>query len=178
MARLQLQKLRRLRELEGELAEREAERLASVDAFAELGYVPHEQQRLFHEATEDEVLYGGSAGGGKSVAVVMEGLRACVRYAGMRVLLVRRSYDELAESIFPVLAKFGYAAKLGATKETRVGKVIFRRPTRRRSDGSSGRMLSDLASVFSFTTRSYSSRGLLIRYMRSSSRSGIKAMIL
>lgn len=115
MARLQLQKLRRLRELEGELAEREAERLASVDAFAELGYVPHEQQRLFHEATEDEVLYGGSAGGGKSVAVVMEGLRACVRYAGMRVLLVRRSYDELAESIFPVLAKFGYAAKLGAT---------------------------------------------------------------
>lgn len=50
-----------------------------------------------------------------SVAVVMEGLRACVRHAGLRVLLVRRSYDELNESIFPALAKFGYAAKLGAT---------------------------------------------------------------
>lgn len=83
--------------------------------FTELGYQPHEQQRQFHDATEDDVLYGGAAGGGKSVAIVMEGLRACVRHAGLRVLLVRRSYDELAESIFPVLAKFGYGAKLGAT---------------------------------------------------------------
>lgn len=85
-----------------------------TDVFAELGYTPHEQQRKFHESTEDEVLYGGSAGGGKSVAIVLEGLRACALYPGMRVLLVRRSYDELAESIFPVLAKFGYAAQLGA----------------------------------------------------------------
>lgn len=114
MAHLQLQKLLRIRELESEHARREARRLAAVDVFAELGYKPHPQQREFHDATEDEVLYGGSAGGGKSVAIVLEGLRACVRHPGMRVLLVRRTYDELAESIFPVLAKYGYGAKLGA----------------------------------------------------------------
>lgn len=83
--------------------------------FAILGYTPHSQQDEFHAATEDDVLYGGAAGGGKSVAIVMEGLRACARYPGMRVLLVRRTYDELAESVFPVLAKFGYGADLGAT---------------------------------------------------------------
>lgn len=115
MAELELQKLLRLRGLEDEKARREAQRLAAVDVFTELGYTPHQQQREFHDATEDDVLYGGAAGGGKSVAIVMEGLRACVRHPGLRVLLVRRSYDELAESIFPVLAKYGYAAKLGAT---------------------------------------------------------------
>lgn len=91
-----------------------AQAFDAPDIFASLGYTPHEQQRLFHDATEDEVLYGGSAGGGKSVAIVLEGLRACATYPGMRVLLVRRSYDELAESIFPVLAKYGYASALGA----------------------------------------------------------------
>lgn len=102
-----------------------AEELANIDVFAELGYSPHEQQRKFHESTEDEVLYGGSAGGGKSVAIVLEGLRACVQYPGMRVLLMRRTYDELAESIFPVLAKFGYAAVLGAVWNATARELRF-----------------------------------------------------
>jgi hypothetical protein len=109
-----LARLTKLRELLAEQQQLEAERLAQVDVFGILGYQPHQQQREFHGATEDDVLYGGAAGGGKSVAIVMEGLRACVRYPGIRVLLVRRTYDELAESVFPVLAKFGYAGELGA----------------------------------------------------------------
>lgn len=75
------------------------------------GKCPQEQ---FHSATEDAVLYGGASGGGKSFAITAEGIRACVRYPGLRVLLVRCSYDELEESIFPALRKFSYAEQLGA----------------------------------------------------------------
>lgn len=93
---------------------RDQDRLAAVDVFAEIGYAPSERQAEFHAATEFDVLYGGAAGGGKSVAIVAEGIRAAARFPQMRVLLVRRTYDELNESIFPTLGKFGYAEALGA----------------------------------------------------------------
>jgi hypothetical protein len=70
-------------------------------------------QELFHSATEDAVLFGGAAGGGKSLALCAEGIKWCARYPGFRVLLVRRSYDELAESILPALRRFSFAAALG-----------------------------------------------------------------
>lgn len=78
---------------------------------APCGQCPQEQ---FHAATEFDCLMGGAAGGGKSIALVAEGLRACVRFPGLRVLLIRRSYDELEESIFPALRKFSYGQALGA----------------------------------------------------------------
>lgn len=74
------------------------------------GKCPQEQ---FHAATEDDLLYGGASGGGKSFAITAEGIKWCARYPGLRVLLVRKSYDELEESIFPALRKFGYAKALG-----------------------------------------------------------------
>jgi PBSX family phage terminase large subunit len=74
------------------------------------GKCPQEQ---FHNATEADVLYGGASGGGKSHAITAEGIKWCARYPGLRVLLVRKSYDELEESIFPALRKFGYAQALG-----------------------------------------------------------------
>lgn len=70
-------------------------------------------QERFHAATEDAVLYGGASGGGKSFAITAEGIRCCVRYGGLRVLLVRRTYDELEESIFPALRKFDYGRAAG-----------------------------------------------------------------
>lgn len=114
LATAKLEKLKKLRDLQAELDRREAERMAKLDVFDLIGYDPHPQQAEFHAATEDDVLYGGAAGGGKSFAIVAEGLRACARHPGMRVLLLRRTYDELAESIFPVLAHFEYGAVLGA----------------------------------------------------------------
>ncbi|MEV8523143.1 hypothetical protein AB0451_03145 [Streptomyces sp. NPDC052000] len=36
------------------------------DTFAALGYVPTPKQREFHDAAEFDVLFGGSAGGGKA----------------------------------------------------------------------------------------------------------------
>ena len=36
----------------------------------EFNYIPTPKQRIFHETTAREVLYGGAAGGGKSYAIV------------------------------------------------------------------------------------------------------------
>lgn len=100
-----------------------AERLGIADPFdprvteAAAGELPEPcgqcPQEQFHAATEDAVLYGGASGGGKSFAITAEGIRNCVRHPGLRVLLVRRTYDELEESIFPALRKFDYARAAG-----------------------------------------------------------------
>ena len=132
------EKLRRLRELREIRRKQEAVRLAKVDAFAALGYEPTCKPRAlarlardrgedvpvpepcgrcpqeqFHAATEDSVLYGGAAGGGKTLGLIMEGIRACIRHPGIRVLILRRTYDELAESIYPEFQRLGWAAALG-----------------------------------------------------------------
>lgn len=107
---------------------------APVDAFEVLGYEPNclprlaarergEElapcgrcpQELFHASNEDDVLYGGQAGGGKTLALLMEGIRACVRYPGLWAGAYRRTYDELNESFLKALARFAYAEDLGAS---------------------------------------------------------------
>lgn len=113
LAELKTAKLEELRELRLERDRREGDRLATLDVFGLIGYEPHPKQQEFHSATEFDVLYGGAAFGGKSLAITAEGIRACVRYPGMRVLLIRRTYDELAESIFPALRRFGMAESVG-----------------------------------------------------------------
>lgn len=82
--------------------------------FSTLGYEPTPKQREFHAATEFDVLFGGSAGGGKTVAVLMEALRACSRYPGLRVGAFRRTYGELKESLLAELAQYGFAQGIGA----------------------------------------------------------------
>ena len=55
-------------------------------------------QTSFLAATEQEVLYGGSAGGGKSYAMVVDPVRYFTN-PNARMLLVRRSTEELRELI-------------------------------------------------------------------------------
>jgi hypothetical protein len=111
---LRLLKLEELRQLKLEEQRQEAIRHSQMDVFGILGYEPSERQAEFHNATEQDVLYGGAAGGGKSYAIVMEAFKSAIRHPGIRILIMRRTFDELAESIFPVLAKHRYGLKLGA----------------------------------------------------------------
>ena len=59
---------------------------------------PFAQQKEFLCARERFVAYGGSRGGGKSFAVRMKAALAALRYAGIRILILRRSYPELYEN--------------------------------------------------------------------------------
>ena len=87
---------------------------ASVDVFGKLRYKPLATQALWHAATEDEVLLAGGRGGGKTRALVMEGVRLCVHYPGIRVLVIRRSYPQLRATVVGELAKVGFCKRLGA----------------------------------------------------------------
>ena len=60
--------------------------------------VPNEKQRMFFEAKNRYVAYGGARGGGKSWAVRRKALLLALRYSGIKILIVRRSYGELREN--------------------------------------------------------------------------------
>ncbi|MBR5806072.1 MAG: phage terminase large subunit [Oscillospiraceae bacterium] len=57
------------------------------------------KQKQFMDATCDEVLFGGAAGGGKSYAQVIDALIYAVKYPGSKQLILRRTYPELDKSI-------------------------------------------------------------------------------
>ncbi len=57
------------------------------------------KQKLFIDAHETEVLFGGAAGGGKSYGQVIDALLFALRYAGSKQLILRRTFAELDKSI-------------------------------------------------------------------------------
>lgn len=57
------------------------------------------KQKLFVDATESEVLFGGAAGGGKSHGQIADALLFALRYPRSRQLILRRSYQELERSL-------------------------------------------------------------------------------
>ncbi len=56
-------------------------------------------QHQFLSATEDEILFGGAAGGGKSYGQLVDALRYALTYPGSRQLLLRRTLPELENSL-------------------------------------------------------------------------------
>lgn len=63
---------------------------------------PTERQSAFLAASEDEVLYGGAAGGGKTDALVIDALglqHKAIDHPDYRALILRRTYPELAEVV-------------------------------------------------------------------------------
>lgn len=58
-----------------------------------------ELQLKFHEAKQDEVLFGGSAGGGKSYGQLIDALLYASKYPGIKQLILRRTYPELEKSL-------------------------------------------------------------------------------
>lgn len=57
------------------------------------------KQRQFLDATADEVLYGGAAGGGKSYVQLIDALVYASKYPGSKQLILRRTFPELERSL-------------------------------------------------------------------------------
>lgn len=62
-------------------------------------YRPTVKQVSFHTNPADVLLYGGQAGGGKSIALLMEAFVRCVEQPGLAAMLFRRTYPELERSL-------------------------------------------------------------------------------
>ena len=68
---------------------------------------PNPRQREFFASRARYTAYGGARGGGKSWALRRKLVCLCLRYPGLRALLVRRTYAELrANHVYPLLAEF------------------------------------------------------------------------
>lgn len=66
--------------------------------------VPNDKQMRFLAAKSKDIGFGGARGGGKSWAVRNKAIRLCLKYAGIKCLIVRRSYPELVNNhITPLL---------------------------------------------------------------------------
>ena len=57
------------------------------------------KQQKFINAKEDEVLYGGAAGGGKSYGQIIDSFLKAVKYPGIKQIILRNSFPELNRSI-------------------------------------------------------------------------------
>src|SRR5688500_5438077 len=85
-------------------------KIPAKEVYKKLGFTPNKgRQTEFLNATECDVGYGGAAGGGKTVALLVLGLTACAQYPGIQVWAFRRSYPELQDSLIRELANFGFA---------------------------------------------------------------------
>ena len=62
-----------------------------------------EKQRVFMDARQDEVLYGGAAGGGKSYVQLLDALVYALTYKGIKQLILRRTFPELERSLIRVM---------------------------------------------------------------------------
>lgn len=64
-----------------------------------LPYKPQPKQNVFHSATADVVLFGGSAGPGKTTALLMDALIYVLDNPGTTACLMRRTFPELEASL-------------------------------------------------------------------------------
>ena len=72
---------------------------------------PNEKQKLFIDDESHKYIgFGGARGGGKSWAVRMKALILALKYPGIKLLIVRRTYPELTNNHinpFKVLCRAG-----------------------------------------------------------------------
>lgn len=66
---------------------------------------PNERQEVFLRDRHKYIAFGGARGGGKSWAVRTKAVLLALRYPGIRLLLVRRTYQELENNHIPLSAR-------------------------------------------------------------------------
>lgn len=64
---------------------------------------PSEKQRLFLRANTKHIGFGGARGGGKSWAVRTKAVLLALRYKGIKILIVRRTFPELISNHINIL---------------------------------------------------------------------------
>lgn len=83
-------------------------------------YAPSERQKLFLQARAKHIGFGGARGGGKSWAVRTKAKLLAVRYPGIKMLIIRRTYPELLNNHINALIVELY----GAAKYNRQDKCF------------------------------------------------------
>ena len=79
-----------------------------ADITLTLDYAPQPKQRMLGECPANEILFGGSAGPGKSYSIRHEALLWAQKIPKLQVYLFRRTYPELEKNhILPILMEWG-----------------------------------------------------------------------
>lgn len=81
---------------------------------------PSEKQKLFLTANTKHVGFGGARGGGKSWSVQTKSYLLALKYAGIKLLIVRRTYPELINNHIETMRK----ALLGIARYNSQDKVL------------------------------------------------------
>ena len=81
---------------------------------------PSDKQKLFLKANSKHIGFGGARGGGKSWSVRTKAKLLALRFAGIRILIVRRTYPELINNHINILRK----ELLGIAKYNDKDKVL------------------------------------------------------
>ena len=71
----------------------------------DLGRPNSEPQEQFFESRVKYVCFGGARGGGKSWCTQRKSVGGCLRYPGLRVLIIRRRYEDLENSVIEPILK-------------------------------------------------------------------------
>lgn len=81
-------------------------------------YIPYPKQLYLHYAHNfcDEILYGGSAGGGKTHSMLWDAYIKCIKYPGIRIGIFRRKFPEL-ERTFIQKSKLYFDKSIGKYNE-------------------------------------------------------------
>lgn len=80
---------------------------------------PSERQTIFLKADKRYVAYGGARGGGKSWAVRTKAVLLALKHGGIKILIIRRTYDELRTNhIDPLRLQLINIARYNDTSKT------------------------------------------------------------
>ena len=78
----------------------------------------NKKQKEFFKAKERYIAYGGARGGGKSWAIRMKALLLSLTYEGIKILIIRRSYNELRQNhIMELIKMIGSAGNYSETNK-------------------------------------------------------------